>query len=242
MKAHGVRKLVANNGRSAWTAAGDYPPAGVAAKAESIRVSQVRAGEKQGRESDTAEKGTAPRLLVRTRCAGCCSSPILRVSHSRQESCSRLYARWLASSARGSSGICSVAHIWPWGWGLLAPIMAPRFSKICTCRISGRAPSSNTPPSRRPLRGDVGHSMRARVRLWSGWKHKTRQTPRSLSAAATRGPSPRPRGRVRQQRGVVVHERKTRCIAGYAGHRRAGCRGKDSSPGRNARAAWYPSG
>ena len=37
-----------------------------------------------------------------------------------------------ACSRAGSSGTCSVAQIWQCGCGLLAPIIAPRFSKICT--------------------------------------------------------------------------------------------------------------
>jgi hypothetical protein len=35
-------------------------------------------------------------------------------------------------------GSRSLAQICPCGCGLLAPIIAPRFSKICTCRTHGR--------------------------------------------------------------------------------------------------------
>ncbi len=47
----------------------------------------------------------------------------------------------------GASGIEEVAQIWQWGCGLLAPIMAPRFSKICTWLMSARPPSSRNCPT-----------------------------------------------------------------------------------------------
>jgi len=74
------------------------------------------------------------------------------------------------------------------GCGLLAPMSAPRFSKICTCFTQGASPNSwyccvHTSTTR----FTSSCFMRGMVRSWRGEKHTTRQIP--LSTLATIKPS-----------------------------------------------------
>ena len=116
---------------------------------------------------------------------------------------------WLVSSAAGSSGICSVAQIWPWGWGLLAPIMAPRFSKICTCWISGRAPSSMNSRPGFDDADDVGHVNACESQAVVGMKAQhTADTAFPLRQAQAVTTFRSPLRRIGQERRVVVGKGK----------------------------------
>src|SRR5271165_907756 len=74
------------------------------------------------------------------------------------------------------------------GSGLLAPIMAPRFSKICTCWTQSRAASEeNCSVQTSTTSRNSTSDMRGIVRSWRGEKHTTRHNPASVSA--TRNPA-----------------------------------------------------
>ena len=90
---------------------------------------------------------------------------------------------FLAVLSAGFGWLSSVAQIWQCGWGLLAPIIAPRFSKICTQRISSSAPSARYSSVHTLTTGSISSTdIRASVRSWRGEKQTTRQRPLSLSA------------------------------------------------------------
>src|ERR1035437_6450322 len=131
----------------------------------------------------TAQKGTTvrnARFSSTTRSPAECSRRAY--SHNRQvPRCSRHASRDVCS-LEISLGSAWLDQIWQCGCGLLAPIMAPRLSKICTYWISGRAPSSrycSTHMSTTLRRS--GASMLAMVRLWRGVKQTTRHSPGSDS-------------------------------------------------------------
>ncbi len=83
-----------------------------------------------------------------------------RASGSRRAGspCAGWYSDWAASSFAGSFGIVAVDQIWQCGCGLLAPIMSPRFSKICTWPIkaASRRGRGIARPRRRPRAGFPG--------------------------------------------------------------------------------------
>ena len=70
------------------------------------------------------------------------SCSIFKYSHNKQAACCRWYAANDARSLAGSFGTVAFAQICPCGCGLLAPIIAPRFSKIRTELIPFSAPRS----------------------------------------------------------------------------------------------------
>src|SRR5579885_3198369 len=78
-------------------------------------------------------------------------------------------------------------QIWQCGCGLLAPMSAPRFSKICTQDVAGAAPSSAVSWAQAPTTAQISSTERSgRVRWCFGEKQSTRQRP--LSGAATSRP------------------------------------------------------
>ena len=127
------------------------------------------------------------------------------------------HASCAAVSLATSLGIAWFDQIWQCGCGLLAPIMAPRFSKICTWRISGMAPSSanwsaQTSTTRRRSAG----SMLAMVRLWRGEKQTTRQSPGSGSTISSPSCSKRVERRIGLERREIVIENEGRSVGGIA--------------------------
>jgi hypothetical protein len=78
---------------------------------------------------------------------------------------------------------------------LLAPIIAPRFSKIVAYAIHGTAARARNSPIHASITARIADaSMRGSVRSWRGEKQTTRQRPRSdcafnspLSAVANAG-------------------------------------------------------
>src|ERR1700689_4682849 len=108
------------------------------------------------------------------------SFSIFKYSHSRHPACCRWYAANDACSFAGSFGSVAFAQICPCGCGLLAPIIAPRFSKISTELIPLSLPSEQycsvqTSTTARSSAPDI----LARVRSCRGEKQTTRQIPRS---------------------------------------------------------------
>jgi hypothetical protein len=84
-----------------------------------------------------------------------------------------------------SLGSLQVAQIWQCGCGLLAPIIAPRFSKICTARMLSCASSlMNSSRQSATTLAMSSTLMRASVRSCRGEKQTTRQTPDSPSATS----------------------------------------------------------
>jgi hypothetical protein len=113
-----------------------------------------------------------------------------RYSHSRQQPVSARCSRWALVSAAGSSGTKSVDQICPCGCGLLAPIMAPRFSKICTYSIQSSAAQSLILPSpTRPPRANLlARHARQGQRVVGMIAEHLAQPPRGLCLQQRRSP------------------------------------------------------
>ena len=113
-----------------------------------------------------------------------------------------------------------------------APMISPRFSKICTERIRPTPSVIVCSTQASTTRSMSATAIMAIVRSWRGEKHSTRQTPDSPSA--TRRPlSVRRVGRVRREGGeVVVEHESMRRSRDCARHRRAHFRRRGSNSDR----------
>src|SRR5271163_1261748 len=113
------------------------------------------------------------------------SFSIFKYSHSKQAVCCRWYNANDACSFAGSLGSVAFAQICPCGCGLLAPIIAPRFSKISTELISFSLPSDwycsvHTSTTARSSALDI----LAKVKSCRGEKQTTRHLPGSALATS----------------------------------------------------------